>query len=47
MIAELGCPAHPNGSYHKNNLSQYEIEETELFFEDSAALLNVSPEFSE
>ena len=46
VIAELGCPTYPDRSYYKNNLSQNEIEETEFFFEDSTALLNVSFEFS-
>jgi hypothetical protein len=47
VIAELGRPAHPDSSHHKNNLSQYKIEEAEFFLEDSAALFDVSLEFSE
>ena len=42
MIAELGRPTYPDGSHYENNLRENEIEKTEFFFEDTAALLDVS-----
>src|SRR2546422_4146794 len=41
-VAELCCPADPDGADHKNNLREHKIEEAEFFLERRAMRFDVA-----
>src|SRR4030095_15957327 len=46
LVAQFGSVAHPDCAHDKDNLSENQVEESQLFFENSTALLDLTLEVS-